>query len=174
MSPRITIDSTSKILGVLSKYWFLFVGLIFLIPLVVKYYKAFVSTQAEKDLLAQEKLLKNANASPQTQIQILNTITTRSDVQSIAKNVAKHLGTDVLTKEAITDWFSGDSLSAWLSPSAWTENDNDAFLELLKVKQPQTVILVVNCYYIITRRDLKNDIKKYLPTDYIKKLPLFN
>lgn len=174
MPPRLSIDSTSKFLGVLSKYWFLFVGLIFLIPLVIKYYKAFISTQAEKDILAQEKLLKNANTSPQTQTDILNTITTRKDVHSISKNVAKHLGTDVLTKEATTEWFSGDSLSAWLSPSAWTENDNDAFLELLKVKQPQTVVLVVNCYYIITRRDLKNDIKKYLPTDYIKKLPLFN
>ena len=54
------------------------------------------------------------------------------------------------------------------------ENEKETINELLKVKQVTTVPLVIRCYYVITRRDLKADLKKYLSTSDFKKVPLFN
>jgi len=169
--PRLNIDRTSKIMGVLSDYWLLIIGALIAIPLLYKYYMNFVSTSAENAVVNSEKDMQTANQSPVTQSQGLNKITTRLEVQQIAKNVAHHFGTDILTKEASSDWFG---LGVLLHPTSWSENDQEALIELLKVKQPLTVPLVISCYYFITRRDLKNDIKSYLPDSYIKQLPLFN
>lgn len=49
------------------------------------------------------------------------------------------------------------------------ENEKETINELLKVKQVTTVPLVIGCYYVITRRDLKADLKKYLSTSDLKK-----
>lgn len=151
----------------LQKYWVLIAGIVVFYPLLKKWYEKFSQDEEEKRLENDEKDLKIAVASPMTREIELNKVTTRKDVHLIAEAVAVWLGTNKQTKDA--PWYT------WITePWSNTENEAKTVEELLKVKQFATVPLVIGCYYVITRRDLKADLKKYLSKSDLQKIPLFN
>ncbi|PWB22559.1 hypothetical protein [Flavobacterium sp. HTF] len=151
----------------LKLYWYVIIGVILGYPLILKLYKKLQQTGQESDQLNYENDLKIAVANPLTKEIELTKITPRKEVHDIAESLAVWLGTDKATKDADWNWFLID----W---SAMFENEKETINELLKVKQATTVPLVVACYYVITRRDLKTDLKKYLSTSDLKKVPLFS
>ncbi|MBZ4035137.1 hypothetical protein K6T82_10190 [Flavobacterium sp. 17A] len=151
----------------LQKYWILITGIIVFYPLLKKWYDKFTQDAEEKELENAEKDLRIAVSNPMTKEIELNKITSRKEVHDIAESLAVWLGTNKQTKDA--PWFT------WITePFSNFENENETIKELLKVKQGSTVPLVIGCYYVITRRDLKADLKKYLSTSDLKKVPLFN
>ncbi|MFH6996438.1 hypothetical protein ACHRVZ_00820 [Flavobacterium sp. FlaQc-57] len=151
----------------LQQYWILITGIIVFYPLLKKWYDKFTQDAEEKELENAEKDLKIAVSNPVTKEIELNKITPRKDVHAIAESLAVWLGTNKQTKDA--PWYT------WLTePFSNFENEKETINELLKVKNPATVPYVIGCYYVITRRDLKADLKKYLSTSDLKKAPLFN
>ncbi|MFH7010288.1 hypothetical protein ACHRV5_00365 [Flavobacterium sp. FlaQc-52] len=150
----------------LQKYWIIIVGIILCYPLLKKWYEKFTQDAEEKALENAEKDLKIAVSNPVTREIELAKITPRKEVHNIAESLAVWLGTDKQTKEDYWSWFT--------HPFSNFENEKETINQLLKVKQIETVPLVVRCYYVITRRDLKADLKKYLSNSDLKKVPLFN
>lgn len=151
----------------LQKYWLILVGIIIVYPLLKKWYEKFTQDAEERELENSEKDLKIAVSNPVTKTIELNKISPRPEVHSIAEALAVWLGTNKQTKDA--PWYT------WITePFSNFENEDQAVKELLKVKQASTVPLVIASYYVITRRDLKADLKKYLSTSDLKKVPLFN
>jgi hypothetical protein len=151
----------------LQKYWLVILGVIVCYPLLKKWYDKFTQDAEEKALEDAEKDLKIAVSNPMTKEIELNKITPRKEVHDIAESLAVWLGTNKQTKDA--SWYT------WITePMSNFENEKETINELLKVKQVTTVPLVIGCYYVITRRDLKADLKKYLSTSDLKKVPLFN
>lgn len=151
----------------LQKYWIIITGIIVFYPLLKKWYDKFTQDAQEKELENAEKDLKIAVSNPVTKEIELNKITPRKEVHNIAESLAVWLGTNKQTKDA--PWYT------WITePFSNFENEKETINELLKVKQASTVPLVIGCYYVITRRDLKADLKKYLSTSDLKKAPLFN
>ncbi len=151
----------------LQKYWLLCAGIIVVYPLLKKWYEKFKQDAEEKELENKEKDLKIAVANPMTKLVEMNKITTDVTLHKLADNVAFWLGTDKHTKDS--PWYT------WIfEPASNTEDEEKVVLELKKVKYGSTVPKVVNLYYVITRRDLKADLKKYLSTSDLKKVPLFN
>lgn len=151
----------------LQKYWILITGIIVFYPLLKKWYDKFTQDADERELEKAERDLKIAVSNPMTKEIELNKITPRKEVHDIAESLAVWLGTNKQTKDA--PWYT------WITePFSNFENENETINELLKVKQASTVPLVIGCYYVITRRDLKADVKKYLSTSDLKKVPLFS
>ncbi|MGO4770415.1 hypothetical protein ACEN2I_02040 [Flavobacterium sp. W22_SRS_FK3] len=151
----------------LRQYWLVVLIIIFGYPLLKKWYDKFSIDEDQKALESAENDLKIAVANPITKEYELNKITTRKEVHDIAESLAVWLGTNKQTKDA--PWYT------WIiEPFSNFENEKETINELLKVKQVTTVPLVIACYYVITRRDLKADLKKYLSTSELKQVPLFN
>ncbi|MCV9934392.1 hypothetical protein OIU80_19100 [Flavobacterium sp. LS1R47] len=151
----------------LQKYWIIITGIILCYPLLKKWYEKFTQDAQERQLEMAENDLKIAMANPITKEIELTKITPRKDVHNIAESLAVWLGTNKQTKDA--PWYT------WITePMSNFENERETINELLKVKNPTTVPLVIGCYYVITRRNLKADLKKYLSTSDLKKAPLFN
>jgi hypothetical protein len=151
----------------LQQYWILITGIIVFYPLLKKWYEKFTQDAEEKELENSEKDLAIAVQNPMTKELELNKITGRKEVHTIAESLAVWMGTNKQTKDA--PWYT------WITePFSNFENEKETINELLKVKQYTTVPLVIACYYVITRRDLKADLKKYLSTSDLKKVPLFN
>jgi hypothetical protein len=151
----------------LQKYWILITGIILFYPLLKKWYDKFTQDAEEKELENAENDLRIAVSNPMTKEVELTKITPRKEVHDIAESLAVWLGTNKQTKDA--PWYT------WVTePFSNFENEKETINELLKVKQVNTVPLVIGCYYVITRRDLKADLKKYLSTSDLRKVPLFN
>ncbi|WP_026713655.1 hypothetical protein [Flavobacterium daejeonense] len=167
------IDRNSKkpsdnggFLATVERYWLVLLGLVIGYPIIMRYFQ----DAGTKDLInkqeEQEKVLASAVQNPVTQLQELNKITTNTYYHNIARDIAVAFGTDVLNKEA--------SIWTWLSnPSSWTENDEKAYLALLPIVNSGQQKVIVQLYYVLTRRDLNYDVKKYLDKKYLDKLPLF-
>ncbi|MEO8238478.1 MAG: hypothetical protein ABI576_10245 [Flavobacterium sp.] len=149
----------------LQKYWILLTAIIVCYPLLKKWYDKFTQDSEEKELENSEKDLKIAMSKPLTKVLEFNKITTDVTLHKIAENVAFNLGTDLATKDAPWYW--------WTNPTALTEDEAKVISELQKVKYGSTVPKIVELYYVITRRDLNTDLKKYLSTSELKKIPLF-
>lgn len=151
----------------IKQYWFVLIAIIIGYPILKRLYDKFQLSADEKEQEKYENELKIASQSPITREIELNKVTTNQDVHAIAEAVAVWLGTDKQTKDA--PWYT------WITePFSNFENEKETINELLKVKQPTTAKLVINAYYVITRRDLKADLKKYLSTSELKQVPLFN
>ena len=115
------------VLQMLKDYWFVILGLFLVVPFLIRYLKDANTSITVNNQEEEEKLYKSQNDNPVTQLTGLNQITSRKDLQDIARNVAYHFGTNLRTKE------SGIFDSSWWNPKSWTENDEKAFLELKKV-----------------------------------------
>lgn len=160
-------SQTGGFLQTLKDYWYVILGLFLVIPFLIRYLKDANTSITVNNQEEEEKLYKSQNENPVTQITGLNQITTRKELQDIARNIAFHLGTDIRNKE--TSWLD----SGWWNPKGWTENDEKAYLELKKIKQPESRDLVVKCYYFLTRKNLLDDVKRLLDDEYKEKLTLF-
>lgn len=164
--PRNT-SQNGGFLQTLQDYWLVILGLFLVVPFLIRYLKDANTSITVNNQQEAEKLYKSQNENPVTQITGLNQITSRIDLQDIARNVAFHLGTDIRNKE--TSFLD----SAWWNPKGWTENDEKAYLELKKINYPESRDLVVKCYYFLTRKNLLDDVKRLLDDEYKQKLSLF-
>lgn len=160
-------SSNGGFLDIVERYWLVLLGLIIGYPIIMRYFKDSstkfeINNQEEK-----EKLLVASNNNPAQQVENLNSVTTNYFYQNLARNVAKDLGTNIASKEA------GFWSFKWLNPSTWTENDQKVFDSLKQLTNTGQVKTVANCYYVLTRRNLYDDVKQYLDDDLLIKLPLF-
>jgi len=144
-------------LYIIEKYWLVILGFLFVLPIIQRYYQDAQQKGSANILDNEVKDLKNQNKTPQTQQIALDKITRRVDVQTIARNLAHHLGT----------------IYSFYDPRHWSENDELAYKELAKIKQPTTVTLVSQCYFLLTGEKLIDDVKRLLDQKYLDKLPLF-
>ena len=159
--------SKGGFLDIVERYWLVLLGLIIGYPIIMRYFKdastkSFINNQEES-----EKILASTNNNPVQQVENLNSVTTNYFYQNLARNVAKDLGTNIATKEA-TFWDF-----KWLNPTTWTENDSKVYDSLKQLTNTGQVKTVANCYYVLTRRNLYDDVKQYLDGDLLVKLPLF-
>lgn len=151
----------------IKQYWYVIIAIVIGYPILKGLYDKFQLSADEREFQKQENDLKIASQSPITRELELNKVTTNQDVHAIAEAVAVWLGTDKQTKDA--PWY------IWITDPFSNFEDEDAVVnELQKVKQTTTASLVVKAYYVITRRDLKADLKKYLSNLDLKKIPLFD
>ena len=154
-------------LPLIERYWFVVLGIVLAIPYLVRYYKNQATTEVVNDMVQEEKIIVAENKNPITQQAGLNKITTRLDLQAIARNVAFNLGTNIRTKEVT--WTD----SAWWNPKGLTENDERAYNQLAKINHESSKILVTKCYYFLTRRNMVDDVKELLDPTLRSKLKLF-
>lgn len=160
-----TVQNQSGVLELIKQYWFVILGLFLVVPFLIRYLKDANTDITINNQQEDEKLIKAQNENPTTQKQGLDKITTRTDLQDIARNIAYNLGTSIQTKDA--GW------TAFLNPRGWTENDEKAYNQLKKINYATSRDLVAKCYYYLTRRNLYDDVKTLLDEEYQKKLPLF-
>lgn len=154
-------------LDYVERYWLVLLGLIIGYPIIMRYFKD-ASTKSEiNNQEEKEKLLVSASNNPVLQVKELNHVTTNYFYQNLARNVAKDLGTNIATKEA------GFWDFKWLNPATWTENDKKIYDSLKQLVNTGQVKTVANCYYVLTRRNLYDDVKQYLDDELLNKLPLF-
>lgn len=158
---------TGGFLPTIERYWLVVLGLIIGYPIIMRYMKdastkSYINNQEES-----EKIIAAQNNNPAQQLENLNAVTTNYFYQNIARNVAKDLGTNIATKESTFLDFK------WLNPSTWTENDTEIYNSLKQLVNSGQVKTVSNCYYVLTRRNLYDDVKQYLDKDLLNKLPLF-
>lgn len=164
---RTQTNGENSFLNMLQRYWFVLLALILGIPYLIRYYKNQAVTDIVNDVVQDEKEIVAQNQNPVTQLQGLNKITTRVDLQTIARNVAYNLGTSIRTKEVTP-------LSlAWWNPKGFTENDEKTYNQLKKINYASSRDLVAKCYYFLTRRNMFDDVRELLDDEYKAKLPLF-
>jgi len=160
-------SSNGGFLDIVERYWLVLLGLIIGYPIIMRYFQDAGTKDAINKADEAEKVLISKNDNPVTQLQELNKITTNSFYHNVARNVAKDLGTNISTKEkSFFDFY-------WLNPSSWTENDSKVYEQLKILTNSGQVKVVVSCYYVLTRRNLYDDVKQYLDDDLLIKLPLF-
>lgn len=155
----------SSVMEFIKRYGLIIILFLFGVPYLYRYYvdAQRKDNQAEQD--AQDKTMATEVENPVKQQEGLNQITTRTDLQDIARNVAYHFGTNVQIKDA--GWGS------WFNPRGWSENDEKAYLELKKINYASSRDLVVKAYYYLTQRNLLTDVKTLLDDEYKQKLSLF-
>lgn len=154
-------------LETLQKYWFVLLALILAIPYLMRYYKNQAVNDVVNDVVQNEKEIVAQNQNPATQLAGLNKITTRVDLQTIARNIAHNLGTSIRVKEI--SWTD----PAFWNPKGFTENDEKAYNQLKKINYATSRDLVAKCYYFLTRRNMFDDVRDLLDEEYRAKLPLF-
>lgn len=159
--------SNGGFLDIVERYWLVLLGLIIGYPIIMRYFQDASTKDVVNKAQEAEKVLVSQNSNPVTQLQELNKITTNTFYHNVARNVAIDLGTNILTKEK-TFWDF-----AWLNPTAWTENDAKIYNQLKILNSSGQVKTVSLCYYILTRRNLMDDVKQYLDSAELNKLPLF-
>jgi hypothetical protein len=149
----------------IQKYWVVILGLILGIPVIMRYLRDAETLGNKNNAEEKEKDLVVSNGNPISQLVELNKITSNQFYHNLARNLAIHLKTDIQTKEA--PWY------AYLNPFSWSENDEKAYNQLKQIANVGQRTTVVKCYYVLTRRNLLDDVKKMLDSDLIVKLPLF-
>ena len=159
--------SNGGFLDIVERYWLVLLGLIIGYPIIMRYFKDASTKDTINNQEEETKILVSNNNNPITQLQELNKITSNPFYHNIARNVAIDLGTNILTKE--TSFFD----FAWLNPKSWTENDAKIYAQLKILTGTGQVKTVTQCYYVLTRRNLMDDVKKYLDSSELNKLPLF-
>lgn len=157
---------TGGFLATVERYWLVLLGLIIGYPIIMRYFqdastKDIINKQEEN-----EKVLASVVQNPVTQLNELKKITSNTYYHNIARNIAVAFGTDVLNKEAgFLTW-----ATSW---GSWVEDEEKAYLNLLAITNTGQQKVIVQLYYVLTRRDLNYDVKKYMSDDYLNKLPLF-
>jgi hypothetical protein len=157
--------ASSPVMDFLKKYGLIIVGLLVGFPYLLRFYKDQQTLDTINNLEESDKVLAAQNVNPTISQMGLDKITSRLDLQNIARNVAYHLGTSIQTKNA--SWVS------WLNPRGWSENDEKAFQQLKLINYATSLDLVVKCYYFLTQRNLLTDVRTLLDEEYKKQLPLF-
>jgi hypothetical protein len=143
-------------LDTIKKHYLVILGLIFAVPVIMRYLKDAQTKNNLNDAEEKIKGLKVINLSPVTQEAALNKISSNKVLQNIARNLKHHLGTGY----------------NWWEYASWTENDNAAYLELKKIKQPKSMRAVVRMYFLLVQRSLYDDVKRLLDPELLAKLPL--
>lgn len=157
-------DTLSGFFDLIKKYWIVILGLIFATPVILRYLK---DSQVKNEINDQEeqiKLNQSANLSPISQQSGLNKITTNMFLQNMARSLAHNLGTLYQSKP---HWWS------ILDPRGWTENDKAVYDDLKQLTNSGQIRLVSECYFFLTAKNLKEDVRTLLDTELFSKLPLF-
>lgn len=158
-------NDTSPLMEFIKKYWLVVVGVVMGFPILLRYLKDQETNTNQNNAEEAEKNLVIANQNPLTQLEELNKITKDTFYHNLARNVAIHMGYDIQTKDA--GWGS------FLNPFGWTENDQKVYNELKNIINSGQKRTVTACYYVLTRRNLSDDVKKTLDSDLLINLPLF-
>lgn len=161
---KVQSAETSPLMEFVKKYWLVVVGVVMGFPILLRYLKDQETETNKNNVEEAEKNLVIINQNPLTQLEELNKITKDTFYHNLARNVAINMGYDIQTKEAT--W-------QYLNPFGWTENDEKVYLELKKIINLGQKRTVIACYYVLTRRNLSDDVKKTLDSDLLIKLPLF-
>jgi len=158
-------SANAGFLALIEKYWLVLLGLLISIPYLVRYYKNQGTIDFANNIVQGEKVLAAQNENPVSQLGEFNKVTSNVYYHNLARNIAIHLGTDIQTKDA--------SWTSWFNPRGWTENDEKAYNQLRFITNVGQRTTVAKLYYILTRRNMLDDVKKYLDSDLLIKLPLF-
>lgn len=163
-----------KIAEFLNKYWVLVLGIIFVVPFIIKYVKAFaVETVADKiDAVTTVNNAENAVNSPviqKTKAQVIfakykTPVALQNERLGNATNIFHNLG----LAYAGNTWFDFG-----INPKSWSENDDEVG-KILK-RQGNNLDTIAELYYgVITQsRNMKNDILKYCDTDTLTDVRAF-
>src|SRR5690606_8148407 len=96
-----------NVLDFLQKNWIVILGAIVAYPLIVRLMRMAEAKDKLAEVEAEKKELEVINASPETQTQELNNITSNTGYHEAAKNLAHHLG----------------FIYPWYDYRRWSEND---------------------------------------------------
>jgi hypothetical protein len=143
-------------LDTIKEHYLVILGLIFAVPVIMRYLKDAETKNNLNDAEENIKALKVVNLSPVTQQSELNKISKNKDLQSIARSLKHDLGTAY----------------NWWDYAAWTENDNAAYKQLKRIKLPIHMRAVVRMYFVLVQRNLYDDVKRLLDPELLAKLPL--
>lgn len=157
-------DTVSGFFDLIQKYWIVILGLIFAIPVVLRYLKDSQVKNEINDTEEQIKLNQAANLDPIKQLVGLNKITTNPYYQNMARNLAHNLGTLYETR---------GGFFAFLNPRSWTENDTAVYNDLKQLINSGQVKTVSDCYFFLTGKNLREDVIKLLDSELLAKLKLF-
>lgn len=158
-------SSNGGVLEIIKTNWIVLLGLLLVVPYIIQYYKDANAKSKREEAEAKLKLEQAQNQNPTTQASALHLITSRQDLIDITKNVIIHLG--VVETQDISEWFG------WTNYSTWSENDDEVYKQLVKVKQASSKQIIIKLYYSLTGRNLENDIRKYLDKAELNKLPMW-
>lgn len=159
--------SNDGFLNIMERYWLVLLGLIIGTPIVLRYLKDADTKGEINNAEEAEKVLVSKASNPVSQLIELNKVTTNTAYHSRARNVAHALGTNELTKDS-TFWDL-----KWMLPSTMTENEESVIIQLKDIKNSGQARLIIECYYVLTRRNLRDDLLKYLSKSELAKIPLF-
>lgn len=146
---------SSKFMALINEYWYIILGVILIIPFIIRYLRKQDLAQVSADQQQQIDLKKVENSDPVKQQQNANAITTSSYYQSVARQVAYNLGVNF----------------AWYDPRSWSENDS-AVLNLLKPLNSGQIKTVSSLYYncYATGRSMQDDCLKLLPASFYNQI----
>ncbi|MGL2964650.1 hypothetical protein ACSVH2_12580 [Flavobacterium sp. RSB2_4_14] len=126
-----------------------------------RFIKKQMAKNSEQDVQLEKDKSFIENQNPIVQTQKAKKITTRTDIQAAAKDLAHHLG----TKYSDTNhWYS------FLDPRGWTENDKKVADILIKQRLNFKLLerLYYSCY--TNSRSLSDDVLKLLDEDELKRV----
>ena len=145
----------------LKSNWIVVLGAFFIVPFLYRYLidQKQQTDEKKEEIKGEVQVLENVN--PETRKSNADKITTRTDVQNAASDLAHHLGTKY---NDAGNWYD------FLNPRGWTENDKQV-LKILKY-QVYNFHLLNRLYYEVysKRRNLKDDVNKLLDTPQLVEL----
>lgn len=156
----------SGFLAIIERYWLVLLGLIVATPILLRYMNDANSQAKVNDAKNENRLNEVANMSPITQLSAMNKITTNSAYHVWAQKIAADLGT---LYSARAKWYSFFDFFRSI-----TENDTALYNDLKDVTNPGQKRILTDLYFVLTSKNLTEDVITYLDTEYLKKLPLFN
>ena len=151
-------------LALIERFWIVILGLILATPILLRYLKDSQVKHEVNDTQEQIKLNTSQNLNPLKQQTELNKITSNQYLQTVARNVAANLG---------TLYQSRGGMFAWLNPRGWTENDTLVYNDLKNLNNPGQVRLVIELYFFLTGKNLREDVSTLLDTELLAKLKFF-
>lgn len=159
-------NTSSNLAGYLERYWIVILGCVLVLPMVYNYIKKFLQSQSDDDA---DRIAKNPVSLKKAMDDFweagdYNTFVSRDDLQHYAKVIYESFCIP-------ENWYD------WFLPNYWGEDDETAYKAILAsfggIFDSDAYDYVAGCYQLITgsaRRDLANDINKYLDDKYKKNL----
>lgn len=168
MSARIRLagnpEKNTGFLDFIERYWIVILGLLIGIPFMYRYFYDADKKDTINEIEEEIKLVQAANRSPKTQLEQLNKITTNKGYHTWARDIAHAFGT---LEQNQNNWWD------FLNPKGWTENDADAYQLLKKVTNTGQKRVLTELYFVLTGKNLQDDVLMLLDKNELMKLTLF-